>query len=117
MFFLSITDYHEENSEKQPLSAIGPFKFILRSDSDNDRYEHMYEWEVPNSKLRVNIRNRLSDGTRPIGTQFVVEVRVFDPNCFPTEEGIMMAWHNFESKYTERNRGNMGFAPSIKRGV
>ena len=100
MFFLSVTVYHGSKSETQPPSVVGPFKFILRSDFNNDKYEHMYEWEVPNSQLRVSVRNRRSDGKRPIDTQFVVEVRVFGSNGLPTDEGIMMAWHNFNGEYT-----------------
>ncbi|UJR24888.1 hypothetical protein I4U23_006256 [Adineta vaga] len=84
----------------QPSSTVGPFKFILRSNYENDIYEHMYEWEVPNSELRVSIRNRRSDGKRPIDTQFVVEVRIFGSNGLPTDDGIMMAWHNFNGEYT-----------------
>ena len=100
MLFLFIVGYHGKNSETQPPSVVGPLKFILRSDDDNDIYEHMYEWEVPNSQLRVSVRNRRSDGKRPKDTQFVVEVRVFGSNCLPTDEGIMMAWHNFNGECT-----------------
>ncbi|CAF2615057.1 unnamed protein product [Rotaria sp. Silwood2] len=98
----AIAGYHGKNSETHPPSAVGPFKFILRSDYDNDKYEHMYEWAVPNSQLRVSVRNRRSDGKRPKDTQFVVEVRVFGSNGLPTDEGIMMAWHNFNADdYTQ----------------
>ncbi|CAF1364059.1 unnamed protein product [Rotaria sordida] len=113
----AIADYHGKNSATQPPSAAGPFKFILRSDCDNDRYEHMYEWEVPNSQLRVSVRNRRSDGKRPKDAQFVVEVRVFGSNGLPTDEGIMMAWHNFNGECTERNHANKNFEPIVKQGI
>ncbi|CAF1151790.1 unnamed protein product [Rotaria sp. Silwood1] len=113
----AIADYHGKNSATQPPSAVGPFKFILRSDYDNDKYEHMYEWEVPNSQLRVSVRNRRSDGKRPKDAQFVVEVRVFGSNGLPTDEGIMMAWHNFNGECTERNHGNKNFEPIVKQGI
>lgn len=93
-----IANYHGRNSEKQPSSEVGSFKFILRSDSDGDRHEHLYEWNVPNSDLRVSVRNRRSDGKRPRDADFVVEVRVFNARGRPTDEGIMMAWHNFNGK-------------------
>ena len=71
---------------------------VRRINPRNGKYEGMYEWEIPNSQLRVNVRNRRSDGKRPIDTQFVVEVRVFTGNSLPSNEGIMMAWHNFHGK-------------------
>lgn len=93
-----IASYRGHNSDKQPPSEVSSFKFILRSDYDGGRYEHLYEWEVPNSDLRVSLRNRRSDGKRPLDADFVVEVRVFDARGRPTDEGIMMAWHNFNGK-------------------
>lgn len=58
----------------------------------------MYEWEVPNSSLRVGVRNRRSDGKPPRHTDYVVEVRIFTSNGIPTNDGIMMAEHNFFGK-------------------
>ncbi|CAF4146129.1 unnamed protein product, partial [Adineta steineri] len=63
-----IANYHGSNSTTQPAKEVGLFKFISRSDSEDNKCEHMYEWEVPNSKLRVSVRNRRSDGKRPINT-------------------------------------------------
>ncbi|CAF1197047.1 unnamed protein product [Adineta steineri] len=99
-----IANYHGSNSTTQPAKEVGLFKFISRSDSEDNKCEHMYEWEVPNSKLRVSVRNRRSDGKRPINTEFVVEIRVFNTNGLPTEEGIMMAWHNFEGTFINHQR-------------
>lgn len=102
-----ISSYRGRNSEKQPPNEVGSFRFILRSDYDSHRYEHLYEWEVPNSDLRVAVRNRRSDGKRPKDADFVVEVRVFTARGKPTDEGIMMAWHNYNGKCfnrTEQNR-------------
>lgn len=93
-----IANYHGRNSEKQPAEEVGVFKFIFRSDHDGDRHEHLYEWEVPNSDLRVSVRNRRSDGKRPRDASFVVEVRVFNSRGLPTDDGIMMAWNNFNGK-------------------
>lgn len=94
-----IANYQGRNSATQPPNEFDAFKFILRSDLENDKYEHMYEWEVPNSQLRVSVRNRRSDGKRPIDADFVVEIRVFNANGRPTNEGITMAWHNFNGKW------------------
>jgi hypothetical protein len=91
MFFLFIIDYHGKNSETQPPSTTECLKFIHRSDYENDVNELMYEWNIPNSQLRVSVRNRRSDGKRPKDTYFVVEVRVFDSNGYPTDDGFMMA--------------------------
>lgn len=93
-----IADYRGRNSEKQPPNEVGLFRFILRSDHDSHKYEHLYEWEVPSSDLRVSVRNRRSDGKRPKDAEFVVEVRVFNSRGYPTDDGIMMAWHNFHGK-------------------
>ncbi len=93
-----IANYHGRNSTTQPEKKFGLFKFILRSDVENHKNEHMYEWKVPNSQLRVSVRNRRSDGKRPIDTEFVVEIRVFSQNGLPTDAGIMMAWHNFNGE-------------------
>jgi hypothetical protein len=93
-----IANYHGPNSTTQPANEFGTFRFILRSDFQGDKYEHMYEWEVPNSQLRVSVRNRRSDGKRPRDTEFVVEIRVFNTKGLPTDEGIMMAWHNFNGE-------------------
>lgn len=93
-----IADYHGQQSDKQPEKQFGSFKFIRRSDFENGKQEHMYEWEVPDSSLRVSVRNRRSDGKRPLDADFVVEVRVFSENGIPTDEGIMMAWNNFNGK-------------------
>ena len=70
----------------------------------------MYEWEVPNSELIVSVRNRRSDGKRPKDAQFVVEVRIFGSNGLPTDEGIMMAWHNFNGQCAESNSSLDDFA-------
>ncbi len=94
-----MADYHGPSSGKKPPIEVGSFRFILRSDDDTDKYEHLYEWEVPNSDLRVSVRNRRSDGKRPRDTQFVVEVRMFTARGMPTDEGIMMAWHNFNGEF------------------
>lgn len=95
-----IANYQGPKGEKQPPKEIGSFKFILRSDHDTDRYEHLYEWEVPDSDLRVAVRNRRNDGKRPKDTEFVVEVREFTSWGSPTDEGIMMAWHNFDGEFS-----------------
>jgi hypothetical protein len=94
-----MAQYHGRKSDKQPPSEVGSFRFILRSDFDSHKYEHLYEWEVPNSDLRISVRNRRSDGKRPRDTEFVVEVRVFNARGRPTNEGIMMAWHNFNGGF------------------
>ncbi|CAF1300764.1 unnamed protein product [Adineta steineri] len=111
----AMADYHGKNSETQPPDTVGPFKFILRSDFNNDKYEHMYEWEVPNSQLRVSIRNRRSDGKRPKDTQFVVEVRIFGSNGLPTDDGVMMAWHNFNGTFVHNRRERKNRIEEMRR--
>jgi len=100
----AMADYRGPKTGAQPSNTIGSFKFVLRSDLLSDNYEHMYEWEIPNSSLRVNIRNRRSDGKRPIDAKFVVEIRVFTANDRPTNEGIMMAWHNFNGTFVHHRK-------------
>lgn len=73
------------------------FSDFMDNDDSRSKYEHLYEWEVPNSSLRVSVRNRRSDGKRPTHTCYVVEVRVFKRDI-PTDEGIMMASHNFHGR-------------------
>ncbi|CAF1141221.1 unnamed protein product [Rotaria sordida] len=124
-----MSDYRGPKSETQPPNTIGSFKFILRTESSNDmfdfldyldtrdslsRYEHLYEWEVPNSPLRVSVRNRRSDGKRPRDTNFVVEVRVFKKDI-PTDEGIMMAWHNFTGTFVENRRQRRNRIEEMRR--
>lgn len=94
-----IADYQGPKSDKKPADQVGVFKFILRSNFDGDRYEHLYEWEVPNSDLRVSVRNRRSDGKRPRDATFVVVVREFNRRGRPTDDGIMMAWNNFNGTF------------------
>ena len=93
-----MSNYRGRNSEKQPPNEVGSFRFILRSDYDSHKYEHLYEWDVPSSDLRVSVRNRRSDGKRPKDAEFVVEVRMFNSRGNPTDDGIMMAWHNFRGE-------------------
>ncbi|CAF0994087.1 unnamed protein product [Rotaria magnacalcarata] len=99
-----MADYHGHQSETKPPDTSGSFKFILRSDFESHKREHMYEWEMPTSPLRVSVRNRRSDGKRPIATQFVVEVRIFTASGRPTNDGIMMAWHNFHGTFVQHRR-------------
>ncbi|CAF1072942.1 unnamed protein product [Adineta ricciae] len=99
-----MAEYQGRKSATQPPKNIGSFEFVLRSDSRNDVHEHMYQWEIPNSELRVNVRNRRSDGKRPIDTQFVVEIRIFNDHGFPTDSGIMMAWHNFHGTFVRHRK-------------
>ncbi|CAF1238466.1 unnamed protein product [Adineta steineri] len=111
----NIANYHGSDSTTQPAKEVGLFKFISRSDFESTTCEHMYEWEVPNSKLRVSVRNRRSDGKRPINTDFVVEIRVFGTNGLPTDEGIMMAWHNFEGTFVKHHKERQDRIQQMRR--
>ena len=93
----AINNYGTKGNTEQAPNSFGELELIALRREDH-KTEHMYEWKV-DEDLKVCVRNRLSDGRRPRDTNFAVEVRRFNQRDRPTDDGIMMAWHNFEGTF------------------
>lgn len=83
---------------KRDNETFRQFKMIVNQNDDR-KDEHLYKWKV-NDTLSVLVRNRRNDGRRPTDAEFVVEIRRLSAN----NEGIMMAWHNFEGTFVHHRQ-------------
>jgi Ring finger domain len=98
----AIANYSGRSENSQPPKSFNRFELIVVKKKDH-KAEHMYERKF-NETLRVCVRNRRGDGRKPIDTDFVVEVRRFNGLDRPTDNGIMMAWHNFEGTFVHHRK-------------
>ncbi|CAF0812523.1 unnamed protein product [Didymodactylos carnosus] len=64
----------------------------------NGTNARMYEWEFDRT-LRVSVRNPRIDRKISTDTRFLVEARFFYGKGSPTQQGILMAWHNCKCRF------------------
>ena len=98
----AIANYSGQSEGAKLPKSFYRFEFVVVNKVDY-KAEHMYERKF-NETLRVAVRNWRSDRRKPIDTDFVVEVRRFNGFDRPTDDGIMMAWHNFEGTFVQHRK-------------